>query len=54
MEKRRRRPVPDEEKYLEVIPVGAPEIIRDDDGQEYITSNYNLAGGTMICKLGWE
>lgn len=40
--------------YLGVLPVSAPEIIVDGDGQEYITSNHNLTGGTMVCKLIWE
>ncbi|MDF1514559.1 MAG: hypothetical protein P1S60_12190 [Anaerolineae bacterium] len=35
------------------IAVAAPEIVVDgDDGdKEYITSNHNLAGGTMLCRL---
>lgn len=41
-------------KYVGVLPVAAPEVIRDKDGQEYVTSNHNLAGGTMLCKLKWE
>ena len=40
-------------KYVGLLPVGAPEIIRDSDGTEYITSNHNLTGGTMMCRLGW-
>jgi hypothetical protein len=36
------------------IAVAAPEIILDNQGNEYITSNHNLAGGTMLCRLRWE
>ncbi|MFW6309075.1 MAG: hypothetical protein ACOC1S_03570 [bacterium] len=42
-----------EEKYIGSIEVGAPEIIVDETGQEYITSNHELIGGTKICKLKW-
>ncbi len=45
------------DKYVGPIAVAAPEIIvegdGDEDGQEYITSNHNLAGGTMLCRLKW-
>ncbi len=41
-------------KYLGLLPVAAPEIIMDADGQEYITSNHALTQGTQICRLGWE
>jgi hypothetical protein len=41
-------------KYAGVLPVGAPEIIRDSRGNQYVTSNHNLAGGTMMSKLRWE
>ena len=40
-------------KYVGILPVGAPEIITDENGVQYITSNHNLVGGTMICKLKW-
>ena len=42
-----------DEKYIGMINVAAPEIIKDREGQEYITSNHDLAGGTRICKLKW-
>jgi arabinan endo-1,5-alpha-L-arabinosidase len=35
------------------IAVAAPEIIVD-GGNEYITSNHDLTGGTRICRLRWE
>lgn len=41
------------EKYVCTIDVGAPEIIIDQNGQEYITSNHDLTAGTKICKLKW-
>jgi arabinan endo-1,5-alpha-L-arabinosidase len=41
------------EKYIGMIPVAAPEIIVDEDGTEYITSNHDLAGGTQISRLKW-
>jgi hypothetical protein len=40
-------------KYIGLFPVAAPEIIVDNLGQEYITSNHDLRGGTMICRLKW-
>ena len=40
--------------YVGPIAVAAPEIIVADDGNEFITSNHNLAGGTMLCRLRWE
>ena len=39
--------------YVCDIPVAAPEIIIEGDG-EYITSNHDLLGGTRICRLRWE
>ena len=42
------------EKYVGRIAVAAPEIIVTDDGNTYITSNHNLAGGTMVCRLRWK
>ena len=41
-------------KYVGPVAVAAPEIIVDGEGNEYITSNHNLAGGTMMCRLRWE
>jgi hypothetical protein len=41
------------DKYVCSIEVGAPEIILDSSDQEYITSNHDLRGGTMMCKLKW-
>ena len=40
-------------RYLGLIPVAAPEIIVDEEGREYITSNHDLARGTMMAPLGW-
>lgn len=40
--------------YVGPISVAAPEIIVDAAGNEFITSNHNLAGGTMLCRLKWE
>lgn len=41
-------------RYVGPIAVAAPEIIIDDGGKEFITSNHNLSGGTMLCRLKWE
>jgi hypothetical protein len=41
------------DKYVGRIAVAAPEIIVDGRGQEYITSNHDLLGGTQICRLAW-
>ena len=41
-------------KYVCPFPVAAPEIIVDAQGHEYITSNHNLTGGTMMCRLRWD
>ena len=40
--------------YIGEIAVGAPEVIEDTDGNEYITSNHDLHGGTSLCPLRWE
>jgi len=40
--------------YVGPLEVGAPEVIVDEDGTEYITSNHDLTGGTRICRLVWE
>ena len=42
-----------EDKYVGMIAAAAPEIIVDADGNEFITSNHNLQGGTMLCRLKW-
>ncbi len=40
--------------YVGLLRVAAPEIIVDPEtGEEYITSNHNLKGGTMITRLHW-
>jgi len=39
--------------YAGRIKVAAPEIIVDGEGCEYITSNHNPPGGTMMTRLGW-
>lgn len=41
------------EKYVGPIAVAAPEIIVDEHGMEYITSNHNLFAGTMLSRLKW-
>ncbi len=41
-------------KYVGPIAVAAPEIIVDDDGNDFITSNHDLSAGTMLCRLRWE
>ena len=42
------------DRYVGMVPVAAPEIIVDEDGSEYITSNHDLRRGTMIARLRWE
>lgn len=39
--------------FVGVIKTAAPEIITDKDGNQYITSNHDLTGGTLMAKLGW-
>jgi beta-fructofuranosidase len=39
--------------YVGPIAVAAPEIILDENGEEFITSNHDLRGGTQICRLAW-
>jgi beta-fructofuranosidase len=41
------------EYYIGPISVAAPEIILDENGDEYITSNHDLPGGTQLCRLTW-
>ena len=41
-------------KYVGPMAVAAPEVIVDEEGDEYITSNHDLLAGTMICRLRWE
>jgi hypothetical protein len=41
-------------KYVGPIAVAAPEIIVDDQGREYITSNHDLLGGTRMARLRWD
>jgi beta-fructofuranosidase len=41
-------------KYVGSIGVAAPEILVDEDGTEYITSNHDFVRGTLICRLRWE
>jgi beta-fructofuranosidase len=40
-------------RYVGRIAVAAPEIIVDEGGREYITSNHDLLGGTQMCRLTW-
>ena len=42
------------DKYVCTLAVAAPEIVVDADGQEYITSNHDLRGGTRLFRLKWE
>lgn len=42
------------DQYVGSIAVAAPEIVVADNGDEYITSNHDLRGGTMMCRLRWE
>lgn len=41
------------DKFVCKIDIAAPEIIVDDDGQEYITSSKDLWGGVSLGKLYW-
>ena len=43
-----------ESYYLCTIAVAAPEIIIDEQGREFITSNHDLIGGARIFSLKWE
>ena len=40
-------------KYLGKIAVAAPEIVTDENGAQFMSSNHNLSGGTMLCRLKW-
>lgn len=40
-------------QYVGPIAVAAPEIVVDEDGNEYITSNHDLRAGTQLCRLRW-
>ncbi|MDO8685511.1 MAG: hypothetical protein Q7J78_02450, partial [Clostridiales bacterium] len=42
-----------EDKYVGMMDIAAPEIIVDQDNQEYITSNHDVDGGTHMCRLKW-
>jgi hypothetical protein len=42
-----------EDKYVGRIEAAAPEIIFDAVGNEYISSNHDLTGGTRLCRLKW-
>ena len=39
--------------YVGRMKVAAPEIVVDEEGNEYITSNHDPAGGTMMSRMGW-
>ena len=41
------------DKYVGLLRVAAPEVVIDVNGDEYITSNHDLRGGTMIARLRW-
>ena len=40
--------------YVGPVAAAAPEIIQDEAGREYITSNHDLVGGTQLCRLSWQ
>jgi hypothetical protein len=42
-----------QKKYVGPIACAAPEIYKV-DGHEYVSSNHEPAGGTMMCRLTWE
>ena len=43
-----------DDKYVGPIDAAAPEIAVDTaSGQEYISSNHDLDGGTRMCRLKW-
>jgi len=39
--------------YVGTLAVAAPEIILTTDGEELISSNHDLTGGTRLCRLKW-
>jgi len=41
------------DKYVGPLPVAAPEVVADANGDEYVTSNHDLRRGTMIARLRW-
>ena len=41
------------ENYLGWLSLAAPEVIADEDGNEYITSCHDLLNGIQICRLNW-
>ena len=41
-------------RYVCTIAVSAPEIVVDASGNEYITSNHDLQGGTRLFRLKWK
>ena len=42
------------DNYVGPIAVAAPEIVVDVQGNEMISSNHDLFGGTQLCRLRWE
>lgn len=42
------------DRYVGPIAVAAPEVVVDEDGAEFISSNHDLTGGTRLCRLRWE
>jgi sucrose-6-phosphate hydrolase SacC (GH32 family) len=40
-------------QYLGTLPLAAPEVIVDEQGDEYITSCHDLQIGIKICRLTW-
>lgn len=47
------RDFPAHKYYVGRLRVAAPEIILDAEGNEYITSNHDVRGGTHMCRLKW-
>ena len=47
------RDFPAYEYYVGRIRVGAPEIVTDAEGNDYITSNHDPKTGTYMCRLRW-
>ena len=41
------------DKYVGRIALAAPEIVFDEDGTEYVSSNHDVVGGTALCRLKW-
>jgi arabinan endo-1,5-alpha-L-arabinosidase len=42
------------DRYVGPLRVAAPEVIVDEAGREYVTSNHDLSAGAQICPLVWD